>query len=137
MRIFPATPLRSDLLFEVMDEDGRLQILHYELQGRTSHKPMPYRELEYMSQVTIREIPLPLGPNTTRLILLIDTPYLRRMREKGREEGVQIGGPINANQFGLSFRLRPDNGWPGYSDLNTRLAASHHLSHRGGRGPDL
>jgi hypothetical protein len=33
---FPATPLRSDLLFEVMDENGRLQLLHYELRGRTS-----------------------------------------------------------------------------------------------------
>ncbi len=43
---FLATPLRSDLLFEVMDENGRLQLLHYELQGRTSHKPMPYRKLQ-------------------------------------------------------------------------------------------
>ncbi len=64
---FPATPLRSDLLFEAMDENGRLHLLHYELQGRTSHKAMPYRELEYMSRVTIREIPLPLGVQSTRL----------------------------------------------------------------------
>ena len=41
-----AAPLRSDLLFEVMDENGRLQLLHHELQGRTSHKPMPYRKLQ-------------------------------------------------------------------------------------------
>ena len=64
---FPATPLRSDLLFEAMGQDDQPHLLHYELQGRSSRKQMPFRELEYMSQVIIREIPLPLGPNSPRL----------------------------------------------------------------------
>ncbi|MBE7528765.1 MAG: hypothetical protein HS099_03405 [Ardenticatenaceae bacterium] len=54
---FPAHPIQSDLLFAVEDEQGQLFLLHYEFQGRTSHRPMPYRQLEYMSQVAIREIP--------------------------------------------------------------------------------
>ncbi len=45
-RRIPRHPLRSDLLFEAMDENDRLHLLHYELQGRTSHKAMPYRELQ-------------------------------------------------------------------------------------------
>jgi hypothetical protein len=42
---FPATPLRSDLLFKAMDRDGRLLLPHCQLQGRASHKPMSYRKL--------------------------------------------------------------------------------------------
>jgi hypothetical protein len=64
---FPANPLCGDLLFEVLDMDGRLLLLHCELQGRASHKPMAYRELAYISQTAIREIPLPLGPGSPRL----------------------------------------------------------------------
>lgn len=64
---FPAHPIQSDLLFAVEDEQGQLFLLHYEFQGRTSHKPMPYRQLEYMSQVAIREIPWPLASESPRL----------------------------------------------------------------------
>lgn len=64
---FPARPLRGDLLFEVLNRQGQKHLLHVELQGRRSHQPMPFRELEYMSQTAIREIPLPLGPGAPRL----------------------------------------------------------------------
>lgn len=64
---FPAQPVRSDLLFEVYDIYGGKLLLHFELQGRSSHKPMPYRELNYLSHTVIREIPLPLSLNSPRL----------------------------------------------------------------------
>jgi predicted transposase YdaD len=64
---FPARPLRGDLLFEVLNRQGEKHLLHVELQGRRSHQPMPFRELEYMSQTAIREIPLPLGSGAPRL----------------------------------------------------------------------
>jgi predicted transposase YdaD len=44
-----ATPLRSDLLFEVMLPDGRKTMLHFEFQGRSTHKPMPRRMLKYIT----------------------------------------------------------------------------------------
>jgi hypothetical protein len=64
---FPANPGQSDLLFEVIDETGLTVYLHIEMQGRSSHQPMVYRELGYMSQTAIREIPLPLGPGSPHL----------------------------------------------------------------------
>ena len=64
---FPGTPLRSDLFFEVIDKQGRKLLLHIELQGRRSHKPMPFRQLEYMVQIAIRELTLPLGVASPRL----------------------------------------------------------------------
>lgn len=64
---FPANPIRSDLLFEVIDQQGQTIYLHIEMQGRSSHQPMPYRELRYMSQTIMREIELPFGPDTPHL----------------------------------------------------------------------
>lgn len=64
---FPARSLRSDLLFEVLNQQGQKHLLHVELQGRRSRQPMPYRQLEYISQTVVREIPLPLGPGSPRL----------------------------------------------------------------------
>ena len=64
---FPANPVQSDLLFEVIDQQSRKLVLHIELQGRRSHKPMAFRQLEYMSQTVIREFGLPLGVASPRL----------------------------------------------------------------------
>ena len=64
---FPANPLQSDLLFEVIDQQSRKLLLHIELQGRRSHKPMPFRQLEYMTQTVVRELGLPLGLASPRL----------------------------------------------------------------------
>lgn len=44
-----ADPLRSDLLFEVTLVDNRIIMLHFEFQGRSSHKPMPRRMLKYIT----------------------------------------------------------------------------------------
>ena len=54
---FPARGIRSDLLFMV--EDPPRTLLHLELQGVSSHRPMCLRELEYLSRTTEREIGIP------------------------------------------------------------------------------
>lgn len=51
----PASTTRSDLVFEVIQVDGRIVLLHIELQGRRSHKPMPWRMLDYMTRLARRE----------------------------------------------------------------------------------
>ena len=104
---FPATPLRSDLLFEVMAQDGRLHLLHYELQGRASHKPMPYRELEYISQTTIREIPLPLGTQATRLLSVV--LYIGEGAGRGDDGEYTIYGPDG--RVTLHWRYHPVRLW--------------------------
>ncbi len=104
---FPATPLRSDLLFEAMDENGRLHLLHYELQGRTSHKAMPYRELEYMSRVTIREIPLPLGAQSPRLHSVV--LYIGEGAGRGDTGQYTVYGLDD--QVALQWRYQPVRLW--------------------------
>jgi predicted transposase YdaD len=57
----PATDaIRPDQVFLITLLDDRTVILHIEFQGRTSHRPMPFRVLEYMTRLTetYREIPL-------------------------------------------------------------------------------
>ena len=104
---FPVTTLRSDLLFEVMAQDGRLHLLHYELQGRTSHKPMPYRELEYMSQITLREIHLPLG--TQAVCLLSVVLYIGEGAGRGDGGEYTIYGPDG--RVTLHWRYQPVRLW--------------------------
>ena len=41
----PAAPRQSDLLFEVIQADGQVVLLHIELQGRRSDRPMPWRRI--------------------------------------------------------------------------------------------
>jgi hypothetical protein len=56
----PATDaIRPDQVFLITLLDDRTVILHIEFQGRTSHRPMPFRVLEYMTRLTetYREIP--------------------------------------------------------------------------------
>jgi predicted transposase YdaD len=88
---FPAHPVQSDLLFQVMDEQGEELLLHYELQGRRSHQPMPYRQLEYMSHITIREIPWPLGPDAPRLYSVV--LYVGRGAGRGDRGDYTVYGP--------------------------------------------
>ena len=88
---FPAHPVQSDLLFQVMDEQGEELLLHYELQGRRSHQPMPYRQLEYMSHITIREIPWPLGPDAPRLYSVV--LYVGRGAGRGDTGDYTVYGP--------------------------------------------
>ena len=56
---FPGQAVRTDLLFRVVDAEDRPIILHIELQGRSSHQLMEYRQLGYLSRIVIREELLP------------------------------------------------------------------------------
>jgi predicted transposase YdaD len=104
---FPAHPVQSDLLFQVMDEQGEELLLHYELQGRRSHQPMPYRQLEYMSQITIREIPWPLGPNAPRLHSVV--LYIGRGAGRDDRGDYAVYGPEGA--VTLQWRYQPVRLW--------------------------
>ncbi|GIK57232.1 MAG: hypothetical protein BroJett015_28950 [Chloroflexota bacterium] len=136
---FPAHPIQSDLLFAVEDEQGQLFLLHYEFQGRTSHRPMPYRQLEYMSQVAIREIPWPLASESPRLHSVVlyvgegagqgdtgvytiaglgNTPALRwqyqpvRLWEMTAENLLQWGQPVITALLGLTRLQQPEADLP-------------------------
>jgi predicted transposase YdaD len=63
---FPAQGSQGDMLFEVIDGEGNLIILHIELQGRRSPEPMPLRMLDYLARIVRREID-PAQPNPPRL----------------------------------------------------------------------
>lgn len=48
-----AEAIQPDQVFHVILTDGRVVILHVEFQGRRSHKPMPWRMLEYLVRLAI------------------------------------------------------------------------------------
>ena len=52
---FPGAATTGDLVFAVEMEDGPSVLLHIELQGRGSHIPMSFRELDYMTRLILRE----------------------------------------------------------------------------------
>ncbi|HRJ43181.1 MAG: hypothetical protein KJZ86_15685 [Caldilineaceae bacterium] len=52
---FPGTVTSGDLIFAVEMGDGQSVLLHIELQGRRSHAPMSFRELDYMTRLILRE----------------------------------------------------------------------------------
>jgi len=106
-----ADTIRSDQIFLVKLIDKRTVILHLEFQGRRTDKPMSLRELDYLSRLTqtYRDMELysvvfyvghgagrhdtgsyqvksPTGDDE-----LLDTPFLRRIRTKSREDGVEEG----------------------------------------------
>ena len=47
----PAEILAADQIFHVTLADGQALVLHIEFQGRTSHRPMEWRMLEYMARL--------------------------------------------------------------------------------------
>ena len=51
-------PIQSDQVFHITLPDDKTVLLHIEFQGRTSHKPMPLRMLDYMARLrqTYRDI---------------------------------------------------------------------------------
>ena len=104
---FPAHPVQSDLLFQVMDQQGEELLLHYELQGRRTHQPMPYRELEYMSHITIREIPWPLGPDAPRLYSVV--LYVGQGAGRGDSGDHAVYGPDG--RVSLHWRYQPVRLW--------------------------
>lgn len=57
---FPGQDARVDRLFRVLLADGRKVILHTEFQGRSSHEPVRFRMLDYITRIvrTERELQL-------------------------------------------------------------------------------
>ncbi|MCL4868585.1 MAG: hypothetical protein KJ063_06445 [Anaerolineae bacterium] len=104
---FPAQPIRSDLLFEVYDTYGGKLLLHFELQGRSSHKPMPYRELNYLCHTVTREIPLPLGLNSPRLHSVV--LYVGEGAGRGDNGSYTINGP--GDELALHWQYQPIRLW--------------------------
>jgi hypothetical protein len=53
-------PVQPDQVFLVTLADGRQVVLHIEFQGRTSHKPMPLRMLDYLARLAevYRDMPI-------------------------------------------------------------------------------
>src|SRR5262245_38905214 len=49
----PAETLAVDQVFHVLLSDGRETLLHIEFQGRSSHAPMRWRALEYMTRLAV------------------------------------------------------------------------------------
>ena len=92
---FTARGVRSDLLFMV--EDHPRTILHLELQGPTSYKPMPLRELEYLSRTVDRDIGVPTE-NTPRLHSVV--LYV------GNKAGAKDTGRYEIQGIGQSITLR-------------------------------
>jgi predicted transposase YdaD len=55
----PSEEIRPDLVYQVTLTDGQSLILHIDFQGRTTHRPMPWRELDYISRLTeIHHLPV-------------------------------------------------------------------------------
>jgi hypothetical protein len=51
----PVQPAWSDTVFHVVLSGEREVLLHLEFQGRSTHRPMPWRMLDYMSRLAERE----------------------------------------------------------------------------------
>jgi predicted transposase YdaD len=62
-----ASTQRGDLVFEALQADGQLVLLHLELQGRHSDEPMPWRMLDYLSRLARRELGEQLPDGRVRL----------------------------------------------------------------------
>jgi hypothetical protein len=103
---FPASPSRSDLLFEVIDAAGRLIYLHIELQGRRSHEPMPLRVVGYLVEVIRRDIGLPLGQDSPRLESVVI--YVGEGAGKGDIGQYRVEGLSGVT---LQWRYRPLRLW--------------------------
>jgi hypothetical protein len=103
---FPASPSRSDLLFEVIDAAGRLIYLHIELQGRRSHEPMPLRVVGYLVQVIRRDIGVPLDQDTPHLESVVI--YVGEGAGKGDTGEYRVEGLSGVT---LQWRYRPLRLW--------------------------
>lgn len=104
---FPASPSRSDLLFEVIDTGGRIIYLHIELQGRRSHEPMPLRLLNYLARIVERDIGLPTGDNTPRLVSVVI--YVGEGAGRGDNGVYQVMGL--GEEVALRWQYRPLRLW--------------------------
>ncbi|MDY7080552.1 MAG: hypothetical protein SXV54_27035 [Chloroflexota bacterium] len=89
----PASAVRSDLVFRVVQTDGRQVLLHIEQQGRRSQRPMPWRTLEYMTRLSTRELGHQPPDAAVRLhSVVIYTGIGAGEGDSGRYEVLGIGG---------------------------------------------
>src|SRR6266446_8643979 len=79
----PAEMLAADQVFHVTLADGRALVLRIEFQGRTSHQPMEWRMLEYMTRLAY----------THRLNLRSVVIYVGRGAGAGDTGRYQVNGP--------------------------------------------
>jgi len=79
----PAETLAADQVFHVILADERALVLHIEFQGRTSHQPMEWRMLEYMTRLAY----------THRLSLRSVVIYVGRGAGAGDTGRYQVNGP--------------------------------------------
>jgi len=79
----PAEMLAADQVFHVTLADERTVVLHIEFQGRTSHQPMEWRMLEYMTRLAY----------THRLNLRSVVIYVGRGAGAGDTGRYQVNGP--------------------------------------------
>jgi len=79
----PAEMLAADQVFHVTLADERTLVLHIEFQGRTSHQPMEWRMLEYMTRLAY----------THRLNLRSVVIYVGRGAGAGDTGRYQVNGP--------------------------------------------
>src|SRR5437764_12528065 len=79
----PAEKLAADQVFQVTLADGRTLVLHIEFQGRTSHQPMQWRMLEYMTRLV----------HTHRLDLWSVVLYVGHGAGAGDSGYYQVNGP--------------------------------------------
>ncbi len=63
----PASASRSDMVFDVIQAEGQRVLLHLEQQGRRSRRPMPWRMLEYMTRLSLRELGHEMPDGSVRL----------------------------------------------------------------------
>ena len=99
----PASTSRTDLLFEVVQADGQVVLLHIEQQGRRSQPPMPWRMLEYMTRLALRELGDQSPSQTVRLhSVVIYTGIGAGVNDPGQYELLGLDGrPC------LSWRYEP------------------------------
>jgi predicted transposase YdaD len=79
----PAETLAAGQIFHVTLADGHVLVLHIEFQGRTSHQPMEWRMLEYMTRLV----------HTHRLDLWSVVFYVGRGAGAGDTGHYQVNGP--------------------------------------------
>jgi predicted transposase YdaD len=91
----PAEMLAADQVFHVTLADGRTLVLHIEFQGRTSHQPIEWRMLEYMTRLA----------STHRLNLRSVVIYVGRGAGAGDTGRYQVNGsdgtPTLTWQYGV------------------------------------
>jgi predicted transposase YdaD len=103
----PATAKQSDLLFEVIQTDGQIVLLHIELQGRRSHQPMPWRMLDYMSRLALRELGEGEPQQSIRLnSFVIYLGHGAGLEDSGQYELLGVEG-----QPSMSWRYQPIRLW--------------------------